>query len=368
MSNSIFTIPSDFNVNNLIRLVKENEKLNIKAKEVYGSLKTSAYGSGRKFFELPDTTHDNFVQYLAECKKNNIRFNYTLNSSCYGNDEFSKEERDRLLSWIQELVDDGVRQFTVALPSVIHLLNEAFPEVKVTLSIIIGVDSISKMNCFCQYPNINSIYLHERIYRQHKLVKKLTDIAHEHGKKVGMIVNSFCLSDCPYRMAHYNYGAHATMGNEYIIPEYYGSKCALSKISDLRNVLNAPWVRPNDLETYMDLGVDRFKISGREMYNNNANMLKVLETYNQRKYDGNLVDLFMCFTDCTYSELFEIKNNQYLDQYLENVYRGENLCNVNGCTDCGLCKNALSAIKIKKEGRDKWTLVFEERLKNFGKV
>lgn len=365
---SIFTVASDFKKETIQSFINLNSKVEIPVTEFYGSIKSSKIGSGRKFFELPDVTKDELKKYIDYCKENNIKFNYTLNLSCADNKEFTKEGREELIKEIRDLVELGITDFTIALPSLIEIFSSEFPNVDITLSVITGVDSVSKMETFCQYENIKNIYIHERVYRQINLMKKLIDIAHSYNKKVGIIVNSFCLSDCPYRQYHYNFGAHATIGSEYIIPEYYGSKCALMKVEDKRNVLNAPWIRPEDISMYIKLGIDRFKISGREMHSNNANMLKVVETYNSYKFDGNLAELFMCFTKCAYSEIFYIRNDEKLSQYLQTIFRGESICNINGCTNCMKCKEALNSIQINKENKEKWTEVFKERIKKFKEV
>jgi len=358
----IFMIPADFKKESVIKFAKKNKNYAIPVVEFYGSIKTSRLGSGRKFFELPDVEMKEFKEYIKIINENGMHFNYVLNTSCISNKDFTKDGQREIINEVQELIDAGINYFTIALPSLIDLFKTYFPNIKVTLSIICGVDSLSKMECYCNFSNIDNIYIHERIYRQSNLMKSMINIAHKYNKKVGIIVNSFCLSECPFRQYHYNFGAHAVYGSEYIIPEYYGSKCALMKIKDKRNILNAPWVRPEDINFYINMGVDRYKISGREMYSNNADMFKVVDTYNSFKYEGNLTDLFMCFTKCAYSEIFNIKNDIALDNYLKNVLNGTFECNVFGCSNCMKCKNALKSIECKKEGVKKWKKIFEERL------
>ncbi len=364
---AIFTVPADFKVSTLDNISLNNSQYEIPVAESYGSLRNSLIGSGRKYFELPEVTTDGLRAYIRKCNDTGITFNYTLNLACFSNNEFTQKGKEELIDSIGKLVDCGVSQFTVAMPSIIELLDAYFSNIKITLSVITGVDSLSKMKAFSRLKNINSIYIHEKIYRQLNLLKGITHIAHDNGIKVGVIVNSFCLSDCPYRCYHYNFGAHATAGSEYIIPEYYGSRCALMKIADKRNVLTAPWIRPDDIDRYIDCGVDKFKISGREMHTNGADIERVVQTYNSRKYDGNLADLFMCFTQCAYSEIFNIKNDKNLDNYLSRVLGGVISCNVGGCSDCMQCKEALLSIAVNREGADKWSKIFYDRIRVFRK-
>lgn len=366
-NNYIFMIPADFKIDSVKKIADKNKKYKIPVSEFYGSIKTSKFGSGRKFFELPDIDFEGLKKYVKEINKNGMYFNYVLNLSCASNSEFTEEGKSEIVDEIRKLVDIGINNFTIALPSLIDIFKNYFPNVKITLSIICGVDSLSKMKYYCQLDNVYNIYIHEKIYRQPKIMKEMVNLAHKYNKKVGVIVNSFCLSECPFRQYHYNFGAHATYGEKYVIPEYYGSICALMKISDKRNVLNSPWIRPEDMEFYMNMGVDRYKISGREMYSNNADMLKVVDTYNSFHYKGNLVDLLMCFTKCAYSEIFNIENDNRIDQYIKNIQKEKIFCNSFGCNNCNRCSEALKSVHIKEDGKNKWEKIFKNRLEEFNK-
>lgn len=363
---TIFTIPADFKVDSARKFVNLNKSVGVKLGEVYGSIKSYEIGSGRKFSLIPDIEEEQLKEYVEYCNNSGIKFNYALNLSCASNREFTEEGINKFSTDISRLVDIGINNFTIALPGLIELFNEKFPDVDVTLSVIAGVDSISKMKEFCNYRNVKMIYIHERVYRNISLMKKLIDIAHKNGKKVGIIINSFCLADCMFRQYHYDLAAHSTDNRQYLIPDYYRAKCALAKITDKRTVLMSPWVRPENMQMYIDMGIDKFKVTGREMLAG-GDMVKVFETYNARKYDGNLVDLFMCFDDCVQANVIRIKNDKNLSDYLHNVYEGENVCNINGCIDCMKCEKALESIEFNKEQQKKWIGIFEEQIESYRK-
>lgn len=362
MKKGIFVVPADFNLDSLAKFINSNDKYELKVAELYGSLKTSKLGSGRKHSDLPATSFNDFENYVNECKKNNIEFNYTLNSNCCSNKEFTIKGKKQIITDIEKLVGIGINKFTIALPSLISIMASEFPSIEVTLSIICGVDSPSKMRFYCQYDNIKNIYISESVYRNTKLLKELIDIAHENNKDVGILVNSFCLPDCPLRNYHYSFGAHAVPGTNYTVPEYYASICALMKINDKKNVLNAPWIRPNNLMSYIDLGIDRLKISGRERILKSADFHKVVQVYNSQHYDGNLIELFMCFSECAHSEIFNMQNDDKLDSYINSILNGKHRCNFNNCKNCTFCKHALESIKINESASVKWTKVFTDKI------
>lgn len=361
---SIFTIPADFSLDSIKEIVELNKNLTIKVDEVYGNIKESTLGSGRKYFGLPEVSKEQIIKYINFAKKNNIKFNYTINASCLQNREYKMESRDEILYQLAELIECGVEHVTIALPSLIEIIAKEFPQLKVTVSVITGIDTLSKMETFCKYDNVKNMYIHERIYRNIPLLESLTQVAHLYNKKVGLIANSFCLSECPYRQYHYNYGAHSISGTG-IIPEYYGYKCALIKFADKRNILTMPWIRPDDIDKYINIGIDRFKISGREMQNAGANMNKVVSIYNSKAFQGNLAELFTCFSKSTYSEVYNIKNSAELDHYLQEVLEGKNICNKEGCSKCNKCDAALKSIEINVDNLNKWSGIFENELDNF---
>ena len=151
MSNAIFTVPADFNVETLLRYNESNCDRDIKILEVYGSLKHGEYGAGRRSFDLVDITWSRFCEYVSKCNELNIVFNYTINASCMGNVEFDKSKRREFLDFVSSLYNVGVRHFTVAIPSVAHLMWETFQDIKITLSIIAGIDTLDKVRMYAKY-------------------------------------------------------------------------------------------------------------------------------------------------------------------------------------------------------------------------
>ena len=79
-----YSVPSDFE----IRTLKDISKLNQlnpehKITEIYGQV-TDGYikSSGRMVSMLKTVSINSFGDYLAECRKRGIQFNYTINASC----------------------------------------------------------------------------------------------------------------------------------------------------------------------------------------------------------------------------------------------------------------------------------------------
>ena len=365
MDYAIFTVPADFKIETLKKYSEGNANRKIKIAEVYGSLKHGEYGAGRRSFDLANITWDEFCKYIQTCNELGIEFNYTINASCMGNVEFDKDKRNELLDFVSSLYDIGIRSFTVAIPSVAHFIWRKFKDVKITLSIIAGIDTLDKARVYAKYGYIHNIYVHEKLNRNPRMVREIVKIAKDNNINVGMIVNSLCLNDCPFRQFHYNFTGHMTQPQNYVEQDYYAYLCLKEKILDVRNVLNASWIRPNDIKALLDAGITRFKVAGRERNSRLASYEKVVDYYNSGKYEGNIALLLTCFVENSFSKIFNIPNNVQLDSYMNKVFEEKILCNRFGCTNCGACKSVLDTIVINKDDAKKWVSQCDSRISNF---
>lgn len=360
----IFTIPSDFNIETLNKIVSENKKNKVKILEVYGSNSESIYGSGRKNNILPKVTFETIKEYVEACKKNNITFNYVFNFNCIDNDEFRLEGKQKIINEVKKYVDIGINDFTIANPAIIEIIDNNFSNINITVSVITGIDDIDKLKYFCEFKNVKNIYIHEKMYRQIKTLSNMVKIAHKYEKKIGIIINSACLSSCPFRQYHYNYCSHSKKTDTDLIPEYYCTKCKIEKLKDKRKILKMPWVRPEDFWMYNDIGIDRFKISGRELAEQ-LDCLKMMNIYNLGGYDGNIMDLLKGFTNCYYTNMYYIKNDINIENYLKNVFEGNLECSKNQCDDCMKCNKALESIIINKENKEKFIKKYDDLIKKY---
>jgi len=355
----VFCVPADFKMTSVSEFSARNQGWDIPVAEVYGSVRTSKFGSGRRPSVLPEVGEDDFGAYLRHCQQRGMEYNYTLNFSCLDNREFTEEGRKELIDYLTGLVDKGVSRFTVALPTVVGLLSQLFPEIPVTVSVIASVDTVNKAEYWCRFPNVKCIYVMEAINRQTGRLKAVANYCHDHGVQVGTIVNCSCFQDCPMRMMHYNFESHSTAGCEYIVPAYYGSVCAIDKYTETEKFLSAPWIRPEDLDRYAEMGMDRFKLAGREFFSQGGDMLRTVDVYNSRSWDGDLVDLHMCFANNKYSQVLTIPNSERLAQYLDTVLSGKLPCDQQACSTCDFCKINADLVQVDEEAKARWTSKFQ---------
>ena len=227
-----FSIPADFQPNSIEEIGKRNANWEMPIKDVYGSLKSSIFGSGRTSTVLKPIKFDMLKKYIEACKENDVTFNYALNFNCVSNMEFTEKGKKEIIKFLRKLGSLGVERFTAVLPPVMELLNYALPDAKVSVSVISDVDSFTRLKEFTASKNVDRIMLPEFMNRKIAKLEKLTSQGKKLGYEFGTIVNGLCLIDCPFRALHYSFNSHANGDTNYQPTDYYISRCTLIRINN----------------------------------------------------------------------------------------------------------------------------------------
>ncbi len=330
-----FCIPSDFNCKTLDKISQMNAQSNkFNVYEVYGQITEGEFiGSGRMTSMLPKINIKELEVYINYCRKENIYFNYVFNPSCMGNIEFNKEEISRIKDFITSLYEIGVDSMTVALPSIMELINSLNLKIKIKASAICEINSVHKA---VFYKNLaDRIVIDPDITRKFDIIGNICDTF---DSKVEIIVNNVCMRNCPYKMFHYNHESHCHNNNTEDETNYYFHRCAMQKAGDIGNMLKLNWIRPEDLHYYYRKGVKYFKLQGRQNTNGD-NLLKAIQFYFDENYDGDLLELITLFSP--YNS-FQLKlDNKKLDGYIDRFYNNKNLCN-EVCHECNYCSEFIA--------------------------
>lgn len=355
-----FTIPAEYTKES----IDVYDKLNRSSchrwpvREVYGTLNNIHLPSGRHTAVLPECKTD-FSEYVHYMKEKGIFYNYTFNVNCLGGDDLRPSKRREIANTLLRLWDMGVSRFTISMPSVIELINDVLPEAKVYLSIIFGLDSCEKLEWILERRRIVSTYIHERLIRHIDELQKLVNCCHKHDVEPGILVNSLCDIHCPLRSYHYNLSSHASYSDDLPFIWYYGTECNLRRLKDPRKALCIPWVRPDDMQMYTEIGIRRFKFAGRDLIKFGANFGKVVEKYNEGSYQGNLMPLLMGYADCERADLYHFENNAALDEYLKLVYNGSLQCSQ--CNDCHYCDAICKTIFPQNDTYETYMKMYSKR-------
>lgn len=264
------------------RLVEETVDLPVST--FFGGFPVQLTGGGRPPRILPAVDRERFRAHLQVVHRHSRRFFATLNSNDLGLKEYGPGYVDRFLREVSDLIDLGVDGFVVALPALIEAIRTEWPDIPISVSTFARIRTVTQAQYFLNL-GARTIIL-EEANRDFRLIRGLVRL----GAEVEILVNQSCLPSCPYRGHHLNTSSLASQPDAPCPAfEYPILECGLEYVQDPAKIISGIFVRPEDLAVFEEVGVTRFKVSGR---NRSTDWLvRSARAYAQRSYPGNLADI-----------------------------------------------------------------------------
>jgi len=339
---------------------------------LYGKVDKDIVGGGRPSYLLPEINEEEIKKYIDEVHKNGMEFTYLLNSFCMGNKEFVAESHNKIIEYIERIVDMGVDCITVTIPYLLQIIKHRFPKLKVGVSIFAYINSVRRAQLF-ESLGADVIALPEFVNRDFKL---LSAIRKSVKCEIQLLANVTCIYGCPFQLYHGTISSHASQDDKYtqgFYIDYCILNCMKRKMSNRDELIKSRWIRPEDLHIYEEIGIDYFKIV--ERFNTTEVITNTVKAYAQRAYDGNLIDILDVKTDpkrqvpinvsyfnkpefANVKNLMDFEDALFLkEQYLDNKsldgfieHFKYNDCNKTSCEDCGYCTSiANKAYKVDED-------------------
>jgi len=259
--------------------------------EIFGSHRTSITGGGRPSFRLPDVSAERFEQHVREARESGLRFNYTMNSPSLAGREEEPEWLRRLSGFLEYLAGCGVDKLTVAHPFLLKFVGREFPSFGLTVSLIAGVDSVARAR---EYERLGVEVINLDPFTINRDFETLRAIRGAVRCKLEVYANIACLDRCPSRHAHYLHSGQASRdsregGSPDLDQDSFLRRCSRSFLAEPSEFLRSPFIRPEDVHVYRDLGIDIVKLADRT---EPAEILaRTARAYCEEKYEGNLFEL-----------------------------------------------------------------------------
>lgn len=324
---------------------------------LYGSLPSDPSLRAKRW--LPQVGPEQFEAYVQRARDLGIAFIYTLNTRSQGSWEFTAQGQRWLaerLGWLSEI---GVEGVVTANPYIMELVKRRFPELQVHVSTLADVDDVDKARFF-EDLGADAIYLPEYTNRHFRFLRK---VALRVRCRLVVTLNLGCVPRCPIRGYHtscISQSAHSLDDGHFV--DYSMMKCTLLKLLDPAQLIKGPWVRPEDLGLYEELGIHEFKVAGREQ--GAEWILRAVRAYAFRRYDGYLNDLVTGFDSIEPFGSLPLRiDNRALDGLLSFISRRD--CSL-GCLDCSYCEQrAAEAVAVDREQHERYTRLVERMLNRF---
>ncbi|HDM36272.1 MAG TPA: U32 family peptidase [Candidatus Syntrophoarchaeum butanivorans] len=299
------------------------EILRYRVYEIYMGGSPEFIGTGRGNVGITPSIEDVREQVRLIHRKG-VKLNIAINSSCLRGWHLTQEGYRSYMWYLSALEEAGVDALTVADPYLVELAKREF-KMKVTVSCIAFVNTPEKARFF-EKLGADAIAIDPNINRD---FETLEGIRASVDCDLKVLVNEGCLYQCPFRYAHFNLISHVHGPEPRAKPlyDYYSNKCLALRVRDPELIIKSPWIRPEDLEAYEEIGIDIFKLCGRTQ---TAGWLKnVISAYLNRSYEGNLMDLL--------DAPREIKNLFYIpNKELDGALDRWKVCK-KVCKECGYC-------------------------------
>ena len=275
---------------------------------------------------------------LHYLKSQHIKLNLLLNANCYGPQSLSVHFKNCICSLIDYLCETtGLDVVTTTSLFVASTVKKHFSglDVRASVNMRIGTVNAMKMVATC----FDSFYLQREFNRDFARIAEMKNWAENNGKKLHILANSGCINFCPGQIFHDNLVAHereiSGMRN---VADWNPCVCwnYLPEQNNWPVLLQNSWIRPEDLVFYEQL-FPWVKLSTRM----HANPKRVIRAYQDRKFVGNLLDLFEPgFASILHPHI--IDNSRFPSDWFEQVTS----CDRN-CHSCDYCENVLKEVLVK---------------------
>lgn len=346
---------------------------------LFGGLPETIIAGGRPSSIIKDISYEEFEDYVKRVHEKGWIFDYTVNSTCLGNMEFSSEGRKEILKYIEGLLEAGVDSLTVSMPTLIEIIKRHFPDVKIKASTLQRIDSVAMAQKFEEL-GADLIMLSENINRNFEL---LSAIRRSVKSKIALVANVGCIYGCQSMHSHPNSTSHnGAKGNTRLpLSEYYQANCILTRISNPVEFVKSRWIRPEDVKVYEDIGIDMLKILDR---NSTSDTLgERVRAYSERSYDGNIIDFmgqmfnkkrsrtptlvaklsqerdegmkkigefFRTFFQVNIPDLFYLDNKKLPKDFINGFMSRD--CSKLSCDKCNYCKSIADACMTKIDEKE----------------
>ncbi|MFO7795587.1 MAG: U32 family peptidase [Promethearchaeati archaeon] len=298
----------------------ENEPESLKnLYDFYGTFDLSFTGTGRPFFLMAKRNKEEIEEFINKVHDLGLKFTWLWNGMCLGYHMFNQEEQTKALKELDWLSDLDVEYLTVADPYLAKFAKKYSPNLKLKVSVISEVNSLSRA---LEWEKIigkeGVITLSIMLNRNFPLLKEIREKV---DCDIELLTNDCCLNECPFRFFHYSECSHASQSYDKL-EGYYNDwatiACQNQKVFKPRQIIMAKWIQPKDLDKYININIDYFKISGRRY--GTAWLYRALKSYSNKSHKGNLGEIFNGYSFV--SDPLELAGNQFSEFSLKQEKMG----------------------------------------------
>jgi len=283
---AIATSWSDALLNDLASLNRSHKQ--VRFSEIYGAHRTSITGNARPSYRLPQVNPDVFEQHVRQARQLGLHFNYVMNAPDFGGREQTPGWLRDVSTFLEYLARCGVSGVTIAHPFLLEFVKREFPDFRLNVSLIAGVDTVAAAR---RFEDLGVDVINLNPFTINRDFDSLRAIRRAVRCELELYANIPCLDHCPRRTAHYEFSGHASQetGAPEVRQDPFLMRCSYTYLSEPIEFLRSPFIRPEDVSAYREVGIDILKLSDRT--ESTEFLSRTARAYAEGRYDGNLFDL-----------------------------------------------------------------------------
>ncbi len=267
MEIAMFSAPMPYSKEAIDELAKINSLVDkSKISSLYLTLPTTCdfftgFEQGRNLF-IEKTDFSFWKDIMSYSLQKGFDIIYCLNSTFVPANQKEKDEQlEKLGKLLVEFKKIGVKKLRVANPFLIMYLNRKYPDFILYASTSLEYKTVSEYRNFLSfYPDIKQIVPSADVNKNFVLLKNLRK--RFPLLEIEIMVSQACIKGCPHRILHNGL-------------EGYGMKfCLNSYLKDIAsNLCNSNNIYPWEIKEYLGLGINQFKLVGRDNFPNSTEEL-----------------------------------------------------------------------------------------------
>lgn len=224
--------------------------------EFFGALPNGPFLSTRPQKRIWNTSWQEFKFQIEKMSDSNINFNYLLNAKT----EVNEIDLHLFSDFLNKLYDVGVSYLIAYSPELCKVIKSINQRFHVTISSVYNIRTKEQIdeayNSGADFIYIDSIFIN----RNFELLRKL----HENSKiPLKLYANVCCLSQCPNKDLHYSVLSNPDNDYQVEMNDKLFNYCSSEKLKNPVNWLQMQWIRPEDIDVYVQEGFNHFKLTDR---------------------------------------------------------------------------------------------------------
>lgn len=202
----------------------------------------------------------------------------------------TQENLDLWIESFKPLYAKGIRLCTLPFNHwlLTGQIQKEFPELEVRASILMDTKTPTDVYNVVT-SGFHSVCIDRALMRDHDAIKSIVKIKRKNPFKLVLLANEGCLGKCPVMSEHYHYNNTRTTDSQYFNNPISRVSCPKWDVTNKAVVLKTADIPAwkEDWDEFLEMGVDIFKMHGRE------NVRKIYESMEIiRNYAGNKTMLY----------------------------------------------------------------------------